>query len=201
MGCSQVGHGRVPPLGLALFFGVFIAACGVSHISASSNSKATTGTGVTPSSTSSTLLTHIGRTEGDLVQHNWGAQSILVPVGWIEHDEVRGGSSDIVTFNDPTSQSKLVITINACALCGSMPSGQPKPSIYLPSSGVIESHLLDPYRLVYERRSTIPNDVTDGLIVDLHNGNGPDGTTTAAVTLPTSDHNMATTILNSLQTS
>lgn len=201
MGCPQVRRGRMPPLGFALFLGLSIAACGASHSTASTTSRTTTGSSVAPGSASSTLLTRSGRIEGGLVQHTWGTQSILVPVGWVEHDTIPGGSSDIVTFNDPTSPSDLVVTINACSLCGSTTSGQPQPSNYLPRSGVIGSQRLDSYRLAYEQRTTTPNDVTDGLIVELHNGTAPDGTVTAAVTLPTTDHSMATTILNSVQTS
>jgi hypothetical protein len=105
----------------------------------------------------------------------------------------------MVTFNDPESPANLVVTINACVLCGSTPSGQPQPANYLPSSGVISSQLLDAYRLSYEQRSTTPSYVTNGLIVDLHIGTEPNGTITAAVTLPVSQHELATTILDSLQ--
>jgi len=151
-----------------------------------------------PTTTSTTLLTHAGGTAGGLVQHIWGNESILVPVGWIERDEIPGGSSDIVTFSDPTSPARLVVTINACALCGSTPSGQPEPSLYLPKTGVIGSQALDLYRLAYQQSSTRPGYLTNGLIVDLHIGTTPNGTTTAAVTLPVSQHSLATTILNSL---
>lgn len=105
-----------------------------------------------------------------------------------------------MTFNDPASPANLVVTINGCALCGSTPSGQPQPANYLPSSGVISSQLLDAYRLAYEQRSTTPSYVRNGLIVDLDIGTEPNGTITAAITLPVTQHELATTILNSLQT-
>jgi len=65
---------------------------------------------------------------------------------------------------------------------------------------VISSQLLDAYRLSYEQRSTTPSYVRNGLIVDLHIGTEPNGTITAAITLPITQHELATTILNSLQT-
>ena len=151
------------------------AACGSAHTTSSLGAPTTVAV---PPTTSTTLLTHVGNTtpgpgSTHLVQHIWGTQSILVPVGWVENDNIPGGSSDTVTFNDPTTPANLVLTINACALCGSTPSGQPEPSLYLPKTGVIGSHLLDPYRLAYEQYSVTPNYETDGLIVDLHNGTEP----------------------------
>jgi hypothetical protein len=150
------------------------------------------------STTSTTLLTHIGRTSGDLVQHIWGTQSILVPVGWVEHDDIPGGSSDSVTFQDPNTPAMLVVTMDRCALCGSTSSGRPQPSNYLPETGITGTQILDPYRLAYEQNSTIPGYQTNGLFIDLRSGTTPNGTTTAAVTLPEAQHSLATTILNSL---
>jgi len=188
---------RAVPVFIAAILGLTAAACG----GATTPSKPLIGTTTTagvPSTTSTTLLTHAGRTAGGLVQHIWGNESILVPVGWVEHDEIPGGSSDTITFSDPTSPARLIVTINACALCGSTPSGQPEPSLYLPKTGIIESQALDPYRLAYQQSSTSSGYLTNGLIVDLHIGTTPNGTTTAAITLPVTQHSLATTILNSL---
>jgi len=60
------------------------------------------------------------------------------------------------------------------------------------------SQALDPYRLAYQESSTSSGYLTNGLIVDLHIGTTPNGTTTAAITLPVTQHSLATTILNSL---
>jgi len=189
--------------GLILVAAISLAACGPSQkqvVSGASTTTYSTTTSAGTGTTSTSLLTHVGGTSGALARHIWGNGSILVPAGWVEHDEIPGGSSDIVTFDDPASPANLVVTINSCVLCGTTPSGQPQPSNYLPSSGVISSRHLDAYRLAYVQRSTTPNDVTNGLIVDLHIGREPNGTITAAITLPVTQHDLATTILDSLQT-
>lgn len=153
--------------------------------------------------TTTTLLTRTGATQGSLVEHIWGTQSILVPNGWAEHDTIPGGSSDIVAFVDPHSPAQLVITINACALCGTSLSGPPyapEPQNYLPSTGVTATYRLSPDRLAYSQTSSVPGYETNGLIVDLYSGTNPVGTTTAAVTLPPNEKTLATIILDSLKT-
>jgi len=151
-------------------------------------------------STSTTLLTRIGAKNGDLAQHIfWVSDRILIPTGWVEHDLIPGGSSETASFSDPTSASMLVLGLDACASCGFTTSGQPRPQNYLPTSGVTSSTLLDPYRLSYVQKSQVQGYVTDGLIVDVLNGTEPNGTITVAVTLPVAQHDLATTILNSLQ--
>ena len=188
---------RAGPVLIAAILGLAAVACGGAKTTSKPSVGTTTTAGV-PSTTSTTLLTHAGSTAGGLLQHIWGNESISVPVGWVEHDEIPGGSSDTITFSDPTSPARLVVTINACALCGSTPSGQPEPSLYLPKTGIIGSQALDPYRLAYQQSSSSAGYLTNGLIVDLRVGTTPNGTTTAAVTLPVAQHDLATAILNSL---
>lgn len=154
--------------------------------------------------TTTTFFTHTGVVEGNFIEHVWGTQRILVPKAWVEHDEIPGGSSDVVTFFDPSSPAKLVITTNACALCGTSVSGPPyapEPQNYLPTSGVTATEPVGRYQLAYTQNASTPNYETNGLIVDLFDGPTPDGTTTAAVTLPVSQHGLATAILGSLNVS
>ena len=76
-----------------------------------------------PSTTSTTLLTHAGSDGGRSCSTHLGDGKHLVPINWVKHDEIPGGSSNAITFSDPTSPARLIMTINACALCGSTPSG------------------------------------------------------------------------------
>lgn len=85
-------------------------------------------------------------------------------------------------------------TESRCCVAGSAPD--------LPTRGssdivTFDSQHLDAYRLAYVLRSTTPNDVTNCLIVDPHIGTEPNGTITAAITLPVTQQDLAMTILDS----
>jgi hypothetical protein len=153
-----------------------------------------------PPDTFTKLLTHSGFTNGSVEQRIWKNGSILVPVGWVEHDQNQG-QSFVLRFQDPGTANQLVVSSFVCELCETTPSGQPAPKNYLPGEGVFETQLVSPYRLVYKQWvDGLPNLVTNGLIVDRYQGSTPSGTITVGVTLPLTQTGWATLILNSLQT-
>jgi hypothetical protein len=128
--------------------------------------------------------------------------AVLVPEGWTYAEEVPGGSSSFVTFSDPDSPSKLMISFNGCVGCideGMATVGEyngvpyPEGSVPTDAFGVVK---LSPVAVAYARPSSIPGYSIDGIVrVSLYDGS-PESSTVTEITLPTSEHDTATAILN-----
>jgi len=167
--------------------------------SGDSGGGSTSGTTITPAGTTPETPDEVA---AGLTRRDALGVPVLVPVGWEESDDVPGGSSSTVTFQDPNSPSKIVVGLNGCTGCvdqgmstGGEANGVPYPEGYVPADafGVVK---LTEYAIAYARPTSIPGYSIDGIIrVTTYEGS-PEGSVVTEVTLPTSEHPTASKILN-----
>ena len=137
-----------------------------------------------------------------LVRREALGNTVLVPAEWVETIDAPGGSSSTVTYQDPSSPSRLVVQLNGCVGCvdegmmtGDEMSGVPYPEGQVPGDATSEVKL-SPLAIAYARPAPMSGYAVDGIVrVTTYQGS-PEGSVVLEVTLPISEHDTASEILN-----
>ncbi|MCU1371016.1 MAG: hypothetical protein JWO77_2210 [Ilumatobacteraceae bacterium] len=141
-------------------------------------------------------------TESGLIRRDALGTRVLVPAGWVETIDEPGGSTSTVTYQDPSSPSRLVVEVNACVGCvdagvaaGGEPTGEPYPEGQVPSD--VTTQVKFPSGSIgYSRAAPASGYAVDGVVRVTTDGGTLAGSVRVEVTLPVSEHDTASEILN-----